>query len=148
MNTKLRFVITICAAFFVLYSCKKDDPQPVNNNPATPSGNFTWNVNGSTSFTADSTYAYYSYTSFYAFKGGTNNSIEINLGSLAVGTYTISSATGNALTLVKNGTSYSASSGTVSISSSGSKLSGTLTAAFSGTVVTGLIGQFTDVPMR
>ena len=73
--------------------------------------------------------------------------MEINLGSTAAGTYTISSATGNALTLTKNGTSYSAGSGTVTLSSSGSKLSGTLTTAFSGTVTT-VTGRFSDVPVR
>ncbi len=150
MFTKLKFVAICCAVFAILYSCKKDDPEPVETTNTTPasSGSFSWTVNGNTSFTSDSTRAYASYTSIYAYKGGASNSMEINLGSLAAGTYTISSATGNALTLIKNGTSYSAGSGTVTLSSSGSKLSGTLTAAFSGTVVTTVTGQFSDVPVR
>ena len=149
-KTFLNIAITtfICLLFF--NSCKKDDPQPeepvvINTTPPV----FNWKINNTTSFSSDSTSCYQSNTSIYAYKNGRVNSIEKKLPSLNTGTYSISSVTGNELTLLSGNVSYSASSGTVIIkSNNNNKLSGSLTAAFSTGTVTSLSGEFTDITRR
>jgi len=137
-----------------LSSCIKASSDPDKNVSTAPSGNtsttsFQWTPNSGSGITADSSNYYASFTTIFAFKNGINNSIEINLSSLAVGAYTLSSSTGNALTYVANSTTYTAKSGVVNITANTStNLSGNFNCALSGGTLTSLSGEFVDIPRR
>jgi hypothetical protein len=146
----LNIAISLFMSAFIFTACKKDDAKPdetpsINTTPPV----FNWRTNNTTNFSSDSTFCYQSFTTIFAFKNGLANSIEINLSSLATGTYTISSATGNQLTLVSSNITHTASSGNVNITTNANnKLSGTVNATFSSGTITVLTGTFTDIPKR
>jgi len=98
----LNIAISLFACMVLFNSCKKDDPLPEENpvvNTTPPI--FNWKLNNTTSLSSDSTFAYQNITTIFAYKGGNANSLEIELTSLNTGTYSISSATGNAFTPVE-----------------------------------------------
>ncbi|MCC6372668.1 MAG: hypothetical protein IT236_16815 [Bacteroidia bacterium] len=146
----LNIAISLFACIVLFNSCKKDDPLPEENpvvNTTPPI--FNWKLNNITSLSSDSTFAYQNITTIFAYKGGNANSLEIELTALNTGTYSISSATGNAFTLVSGNVSHKASSGSVIITTNANnKLSGTVSVAFSTGTITTLTGDFTDVTKR
>ena len=150
---KTVIALTFTSTLFLL-SCAKDSSDPDKNVAITPAGNtnstvFSWTNNSGTSTSADSTNYYASFTTIFAFKNGTSNSIEINLSALTVGSYTLSSSTGNALTYIANSSTYTAKTGVVNITANNnSNLSGNFNCALSGGTLTTLSGQFVDVPKR
>lgn len=150
MKKNLVLFISICTLNALFFSaCKKDDTSPDTTTPTPPAstGGFTYTPAGGSQVIADSAHYYSSFTTIFAFKNGTSNSFEINLSSLAVGAYTLSSATGNALTFVTSSTTYTAHTGNVFITTNnGSKLSGTFTSTLSGGSITSVSGQFKDLP--
>ncbi len=141
-------------AILMLSSCAKATTDPeketnTNNGGATSTTEFKWTPGSGSTVTSDSSYCYNSITSIFAFKNGTNNSIEITLSSMAVGAYSVSASTGNALTYVSNSTTYTAKSGAVNITTNANnKLSGNFNCSVTGGTLTSLSGQFTDVPVR
>lgn len=144
-----RTVLAFTAALAVVVtSCKKDESSP-EENPSSPSSasGFTWTVNGST-VKADSGFFIPAFNNIVAYKNG--SSVDIVLSSLSVGTYSISSATGNTLQYETSSTSQGASSGTVGISSrnASNQMTGSFSASFAGSTVTNISGQFIDLPGR
>lgn len=74
-------------------SCKKDSSTSNSTSTGIGAGTFTWTeTNNSTVQTADSAYASTNYKTIFAYKGGTQYFFEINLSSLAVGTYSLTTS--------------------------------------------------------
>ena len=152
-KTAVKITLLLALSLAIFTGCQKDNADPATDDPGTTTpvnkGSFSWTPAGGTSVTADSAHYYSSFTTIFAFKNGNANSFEINLSSLAVGAYTLSSATGNALTFVTAATTYTAHSGSVLITTNnGSKMSGTFSATLNGGSITGVSGQFTDIPKK
>jgi len=154
-HMKSLFFKPICLIIFfsvLIVSCAKDNPEP-EDNPATPNtpvnnGKFTYSVNGNATITADSAIYYPKFTTIYSYKVGLQNTIEINLSDITVGSYTVSSVMGNALTYDTNGQTFTAKSGVVNITSNtGSRLSGDFNCSFSSGIST-ISGQFNDIRYR
>lgn len=143
---------TIKNIFIVLFvtlmsSCSDaDDATPTPVAAATTAG-FTWTENGNTTvLTVDNPYASAQYKTIFALRSGTTI-YEINLTSLAPGTYSFSGGA-NSIYYNNNAGSggFSATSGSVIITANANnKLSGTFTATGSGNGVTSVSGQFTDI---
>ena len=141
----------IIASLLVFSNCaKEDEPQPEDpENPVITAGQFTWKPGSAASVTADSAYYYSQFTTIYAFKNGYANMIEVNLSSLTAASYSLSSATGNALTFITASTTHTASSGSFNITAAANnKLSGNFSANLAGGSVTSITGSFTDIPKR
>lgn len=138
----------ILSCSILLIACKKDDPAPEDTTPTTPGvnkGDFSWTAGAST-VAADSAYFYSQFTTVFAFKNGTSNSIEINLSALSAGSYSLSSATGNALTFVTGATTYTANTGSCNITASANnKLSGNFSATLHGGTLTAISGTFSNI---
>lgn len=149
---KITFKLTLLLSLSLLIfsGCQKDNADPKVDDPGTTApvnkGSFSWTPAGGSAITADSAHYYTSFTTIFAFKNGNATTFEINLSSLAVGAYTLSTATGNALTFVTASTTYTAHTGNVLITTNnGSKMSGTFNATLNGGSITGVSGQFTDI---
>jgi hypothetical protein len=132
----------------LFFSCakNKDEPEPI-----TPvnRGNFSWQSNQGAQVKADSAYYFSQFTTIFAFKNGTNSSVEINLSSLGLGSYSISSVTGNALTFVNGSSTYTAPSGYCNITgTSDNLLVGTFSVNLNGGTITSLSGNFSDLPRK
>lgn len=143
-------IIKIAVVAILFSGCAKDntEPEPDPLNPVNL-GNFSWQPSTGSTVNADSSYYYLQINTIYAFKNGNLNSVEIVLSSLTVGTYSVSSVTGNDFTFVSGATTYTAGSGSVSITStSGNKLAGNFNVNFQGGSLTNLSGSFSDVPAR
>jgi len=145
-------VVLLCLLVtgFLVFSCEKETTAPVEEEPInTTPPVFNWRINNGATISSDSTFAYQSVTSLFAYKNGYANSLEINLSSLITGTYVLSAATGNQLTLTAGSSTAVAASGKVVISAAANnKLSGTITATFATGSFTTMSGEFTDVPRR
>lgn len=145
---KTLFLVVITTSF----SCKKEEvatPQAATPTPTSNDG-FFYSENGSTTLSIVTTpYASAQYNSIFAVNSGTTV-VEMNLTSIAVGTYTIDA--NNALTYLKTGVSgaYIASAGSVTITANASnKLTGTFTSTGSGiTGVTSFSGSFTNIVIQ
>src|SRR6218665_2434148 len=143
-------LLLACVLFFI--TCKKEEEpepeEPANNGPVN-AGSLNWKVGSGATVTADSAYFYSQFTTVYAFKNGLNNSLEVNLSALSIGSYSLSSATGNILTFITNSTTYTASSGSFNITgTTNNKLSGNFNATFSTGTLTSLSGEFNMIPHR
>ena len=151
---RIVLLANVAALPLFVWSCAKAESDPEKSVSTAPAGNtsttsFQWTPNSGGSVTADSSNYYSSFTTIFAFKNGNNNSLEINLSSLAVGAYTLSTATGNALTYIANSTTYTAKSGVVNITANSStNLSGNFNCTLTGGTLSSLSGQFVDIPRR
>lgn len=145
--TRFSFLLAI---IFIVVSCAKDDSTPDEEEPpATEQGSFIWTLSSGQNVSADSAHCYNSITTVYAFKNGNSNSIEANLSSLAVGSYSISSATGNTFSYISGSTTYDGVSGTFNVSASANnKLSGSFNVNLSGGPLTSISGNFSDIRKR
>ena len=160
MKNKIPFKLIFSSAIlslFLVFGCVKDEDGPeepevttTTTGSTTPQSNFKWTEGGaSTSTTADSSVCYVQITTLYAFKNGTVNTVEINLSDIGPGQYNISSVSGNELKYVRNGATFIAKSGLVTITSnSNGRISGNYSTAFSVSSPSGLSGEFSDVKMR
>ncbi len=134
-----------------LFSCSSDSDD--NNSTPTPSTNgFLYAENGSTTMISVSTpYASNQYKSIFGVDNS-NTIIEINLTSIAVGSYTIDDTT-NFFAYLKPGTTgmWNGSAGTVTITANANnKLSGTFSIT-SGSGISGVnlvSGSFTNIPIQ
>lgn len=141
-----KFSALVMIAFFAItsISCSSDD----SSGGATTDG-FTWtDSSGSTVQTVDNPYANGPFNSIFAVRSGATI-YEINLTSLAVGTYSLGGASANALYYNSTGalaTSFSPTSGSVVITANANnKLTGTFTAIGTGGGVTTVSGSFTNI---
>lgn len=135
---------------FITTSCAKDETPEEEETPVpTDKGTFNWTLSSGQTVTADSAHSYQSITTIYAFKNGTTNSLEVTLSALSVGSYSISSSTGNTFNFVSGATSYNATSGSFNITANnGNKLSGNYNVTLSGGALTGMSGSFQDILKR
>jgi hypothetical protein len=152
MNTVAsRSFLVLCFILFIV-ACKKEDTPETEEPTDVPAGqaDFRWKYDGGATVVADSAYYYSQFTTIYAFKNGVSSSIEVNLSSLSAGSYSLSSATGNMLTYVKNAATYTTTSGSFNISStSNTKLSGDFSGSINtGSVSTTISGTFSAIPHR
>jgi hypothetical protein len=135
--------------FFALttISCTNEDTSILPIIPSIGADGFTWiDSSGATLQTVDNPYASTQYKSIFAVGSGATV-YEINLTSIAVGTYSLT-ASGNAL-YYKNAsmtTPFSPALGTVIITANANnKLSGTFTATGTGGGITTVAGQFKNI---
>jgi hypothetical protein len=147
---KFATLLLFFSVLMVATSCSNDDDSS-NSNP-NPTNGFTWTDSADTSTqTVDTPYASAQFFSVFAVQQGATI-YEINLTSLAVGSYSLASASGNSLYYNKTGnlpTGFSPSSGTVTITANANnKLSGTFSATGSGGGVTTVTGQFTNITIN
>ena len=153
MKKQFSILPLFCATALLLIGCaKKEDEVPENTSntsTTTSTTSFGWAASGGSTLKADSSYFVQAYNNIVAYRGGNNNVVDIKLSDLKVGTYSLSTLSGNSLEYVTGNTTYSATGGTVSIgANSGTKLSGTFSCALSGGTLTALSGDFTDIPKR
>ncbi len=145
------FKVVLLCLITSLVSCSKDDTTSNNNsNPATDG--FFYAENGATSTQTVSTpYANATFKSIFAVHNGATV-VEINLTSLAVGSYTIDNAT-NVLTYLKPGANamWMGASGSVTITANANnKLSGSFSIPTGSGIagVNSLSGTFTNIPIQ
>lgn len=145
------FKIVLLCLVTSLVSCSKDDTTSNNNSNSVTDG-FFYAENGATANQTVSTpYANATFKSIFAVHNGATV-VEINLSSLAVGSYTIDNAT-NVLTYLKPGSNamWLGTSGSVTITANANnKLSGSFSIP-TGTGITGvnsLSGTFTNIPIQ
>jgi hypothetical protein len=143
-KTFLTLVALSCIT--LLWSCKKeDDANPSNNN--TGGATFNWTDNTGATVNADSAFYVEQYHTIKAYKGGIAQFIEINLTAGAAGTYTVGS--GNAISYLNGNTLYTASTGSVVISSNtAGKMAGSFTSTGTGGSITALSGAFANMEVR
>ncbi len=134
----------IIAAALVLPSCKKDS----NNGGSGGSGGFTYKENNGPEMQMQVVEARTQYNTIMATTTSADPGIEINLTSLNAGDYTIGGT--NGVYYLKGGGMWSASGGTVKITSNANgKLSGTFVSQGSGIAgITSLSGSFTDIEIK
>lgn len=149
-NSLFVCLLFLATTAFLVFSCEKETTEPIEEEPVnTTPPVFNWRVNNGNTISSDSTFAYQSVTSMFAYKNGYSNSLEINLSALSTGTYVLSPATGNQLTLTGGNSTVVATSGKLIIASAANnKLSGTISATFATGTFTSMSGEFTDVPRR
>lgn len=142
-------ILLSSALIIATFASCSDDDNSAGNNPNQPvAGSFTWTENGGAIITADSAFYVAQYKTIKAFKGANMaNFIEINLSADAPATYAIGS--GNAVSKLDGTGVYAASSGSIIISGkTATKMSGSVTSTGSGSSVTALSAQFTDIEVR
>lgn len=145
-NLKKAFLIAIVALTTIFSACSTSGS--TTTTPTSANNSFTWTENGgSTILTADNPYANLQGKTIFAVRTG-NTIYEINLTSLAVGTYPIGSS--NVITYVPNAAGFfNATSGNVIITANaGNKISGTFTGTGSGNGITSVSGQFTNISIQ
>ncbi len=132
-------------------SCSNDDDEaPAATSLATDG--FRWtDSSGATIQTVDNPYVNGSFNSIFAVRSGATI-YEINLTSLAVGTYTLGGTSLNSLFYNSTGslsTSFFPTSGSVIITANAAnKLTGTFTATGTGGGVTTVSGSFTNITIN
>ena len=133
----------------VIAGCAKDEKDPIEPPPSGTNSNFgefKWTPVSGTEIRSDSAYYIPSFNNIVAYKG--NSTIDIVLSALVVGTYTISSSQGNTLEYNTGSSVNNATSGSVVITTNtGSKLSGSFSANFSGGQPS-INGHFSNIPAR
>lgn len=142
------FLIALFATTSI--SCSDNDDTTTTPMPVTPvaSDGFKWTENGgSTEQTVNNPYVSNQFKSIFATNTGGGTVYEINLTSIAVGTYDVM-ASGNAFyyrsTIMS--AAFAPTSGSVIITANANnKLSGTFTATGSGGGVTSVSGSFTNI---
>jgi len=150
MISKMTSKILLTGALVItaFASCSDDDSAPNDNQNQPATASFTWTENGGATITADSAFYVTQYKTIKAFKGANMaHFVEINLTADSPATYQIGS--GNAVSKLDGTGVYVASSGSVTISEkTATKMSGSVTSTGSGSSVTALNAQFTDIEVR
>ena len=145
----------IAFGLLIFTGCAKDEDEPEDPNTTTTTTggtvtyDFKWTPNSGNTISANEAYYSTATNNIYAAKNGTANSVEIILPDFSTATYSITSTSGNSLEFLSNSVAYQATSGTVKITTNGgNKISGNFNVAFSSGTLTGLSGQFTDIPQK
>ena len=148
-NLKCTILLLAFATATLLTSCSKSDPTVATTPVATTANGFTWTENnGTTIMTVDDPHVSIQGKTILAVRSG-NTIFEINLSSLAVGTYTVTNGV-NVITYVPNASGFfNATSGSIIITANANnKLSGTFTGTGTGNGITSVKGQFTNIPIQ
>ncbi|MBP9793970.1 MAG: hypothetical protein KBC56_08230 [Flavobacterium sp.] len=147
---KLSSLFLIALLTITGVSCSNDDEVARIPIPVTPvvRDGFRWtDSTSSTTQTVDNPYASNTFSSIFATNTGGGTIFEINLTSIAAGTYDIM-ASGNAF-YYRNSTmpaAFTPTSGSVVITANANnKLTGTFTATGTGGGVTSVSGSFTNI---
>lgn len=148
---KTKFTTLIMIAFIAVFSisCSNDDNPTPPIIPVAIDG-FTWSENGTaTVLTVNDPHATAQYNTIFAIRQGVTI-YEINLTSLAVGTYPFD--VNNSLFYNNNNNptgNFIPTSGSVIITANANnKLSGTFTAIGTGNNVTSISGRFTNIAIQ
>ena len=147
-NFKKTILLLAFATATIFSSCSKSEPAATSA-PAAAANGFTWTENGgSTILTCDNPNANAQGKTIFAIRSG-NTIFEINLSSLAVGTYPVTNNI-NVITYIPNAAGFfNATSGSIIITANANnKLSGTFTGTGSGNGITSVKGQFTNIPIQ
>ena len=146
LNTLLFLSISILTV-----SCAKKEEEPIDNSPLpTPKnyGDFKYTLNGVPQVSSDSAYFFPQQNSIFSYKSNASKIIEINLSAFSVGTYTISSATGNQFQYSYGQTIHNGT-GTLAITANNSNLiSGNFNCILTGGTYTSISGTFVDLPKK
>ena len=149
MKKYLSIIFFILTSIFIISSCTKDENEPEEETPVvTDKGSFNWTLSSGQTANADSAHCYTSITTIYAFKNGNATSVEVNLSALSVGSYSISSSTGNSFSFVSGGTTYEGTGSFNITANSGNKLSGNFNVTLTGGTLTSMSGSFQDILKR
>lgn len=147
---KISSLLLITMFVITSISCSDNDDVAVTPTPVTPvaGDGFKWTENGgSTEQTVNNPYASNSFKTIFATNTGVGTVYEINLTSIAVGTYDVM-ASGNAFyyrTATMSAAFVPTSGSVVITANANNKLSGTFTATGSGGGVTAVSGSFTNI---
>ncbi len=144
---KLASLFLIAILAITSFSCSNDDDSKTNQTPVATDG-FKWtDSSGSTVQTVNNPYANNQFKSIFATNTGGSTVFEINLTSIATGTYDIM-ASGNAFYYRSTtmAAAFTPTSGSVVITANANnKLSGTFTATGTGGGITSVSGSFTNI---
>jgi hypothetical protein len=148
-NVTLKITTLFVTVALLLASCEKEEvtPDPQPNNPAPATSSFKWQINNGQVVTADSAYAYAQSFVLFAIKNSGAN-VQVNLSSMATGSYNISSSTGNQLTYSDASNEYEAAGTFIISASSSTQMSGHFNCTFPGSSLSTITGTFSDVPKR
>jgi hypothetical protein len=147
---KLSSLCFIALLAITFCSCSNDDAVAVPPIPVTPvvRDGFRWtDSSSSTTQTVNNPYASNTFKSIFATNTGGGTIFEINLTSIAVGTYDVM-ASGNAFYYRNTSmpAAFSPTSGSVVITANANnKLSGTFTATGTGGGITSVSGSFKNI---
>lgn len=148
MKSKITSLFLIALFSLTAISCSTEDAIGNLPIPGLGADGFTWvDSSGVTIQTVNNPYASNQFKTIFATITGGSTVYEINLTSIAVGTYNIT-ASGNALYYKNAAMSapFSPTSGTVIITANASnKLSGTFVATGTGGGITTVTGQFKNI---
>ena len=155
MKKTFSIMMLVFSTIIILSSCSKSETGNIINNSGNNGGN---NGQGSAQWTfdgiaasSDSSFAYQSINRIMAYKDVTavqSKIINLNLSSLSVGSYILSTTNPNVLRFRFSTTvEHTSQSGTVNITSNtGTKLSGNYSALMDNGLT--LTGTFIEVPIR
>lgn len=141
----------LVAEFALSTSCNKSSSTPAATAPgANGSNSFTW-VDGTTTHNCDSAYASANFKTIFVYKGGTASRFffEINLTSLAVGNYNVTSSGTNAIAYIRptsSSTFQSVAGGVQITNNANNTLTGTGVASI--TLSERVTFTFTNLPIR
>ena len=146
---KILTLVMIAFLAVTTSSCTKDETTSEQTTTPVATDGFRWtDSSGSTIQTVNNPYVNGQFNSIFAVRSGATI-YEINLTSLAVGTYTLGGSSLNSLFYNSTGslsTSFSPNSGSVVITANANnKLTGTFTATGTGGGVTSVSGSFTNI---
>lgn len=147
MKTLLKTFLMLFVAISIL-SCSRNGEDQAPAIPATAGFKWKENTQTATEKTAGSAEVRTQYKSIFAFQGATATSgtlFEINLTSVAPGTYTL----GGSNAFYFNAATGTPTSGNLVITSNANgKASGTFEAHYSSGSITAVYGTFTDIPVQ
>lgn len=145
---KLSVLVIIALLAITSISCSKSEDATTNVVPPNATDGFIWTENGNTTvLTVDNPYVNGQFKSIFALRSGVTI-YELNLTSIAVGTYPLSATSANSLFYNNSAasTSFSPTSGSVIITTNANnKLTGTFTATGTGAGVSSVSGSFTNI---
>ena len=157
-------ILLIALVTFTATACTKEDTSGNNNGTGSSSGSdvFVWTENDNTFAAAntikcDSAYASAQFKTIFVYKGATTTRYfyEINLSSLAVGAYSITSTSANAVAYIRPSSTglQTGTAGSISISANASNKitgDGTISMPFAagGNTTSRVYIKFTNLPVR
>jgi hypothetical protein len=148
---KVSALVIIALFAITSVSCSKSEETAVVVTPPTTTNGFSWTDSSSTTVkTVDNPYATAQFKTIFAVRSGVTI-YEINLTSLAVGTYPLTATGANSLFYNNTAaaTSFSPTSGSVIITANANnKLTGTFTATGTGAGVSSVNGSFTNITIN
>jgi hypothetical protein len=150
MKKTIKIIMLSLSTVIMIYSCSKSETGSINNTGNNGQGSAQWTFDGVAS-SSDSSFASISNNRIMAYKDVLtvqSKIFNLNLSSLSVGNYVLSSTMPNVLIYrISTTVDHTSQSGTVNITSNtGTKLSGNYSAQMENGLT--LTGTFSEVPIR